>query len=142
VLGGALFGLLMTALVTLGSIIGLGLYVNVPYLLLVVVPSLFAFSAMGALLCVLVKEVFEAQTLANLPRFLMMFLSGVFYPISAMPSILQHVAYLLPLTYTVDALRHVFSHGGNVVLTHSLVLMAFTVVFIFPAIRLLRRRFV
>jgi ABC-2 type transport system permease protein len=141
VLGGALFGFLMTALVTLGSIIGLGLYVNVPYLLLVVVPSLFAFSAMGALLCVLVKEVFEAQTLANLPRFLMMFLSGVFYPISAMPQVLQHVAYLLPLTYTVDGLRRVFS-GGNAVLIDSLVLTAFFIVFIFPATRLLRRRFV
>jgi len=141
VLGGALFGLLMTALVTLGSIIGLGLYVNVPYLLLVIVPSLFAFSAMGALLCVLVKEVFEAQTLANLPRFLMMFLSGVFYPISAMPQVLQHVAYLLPLTYTVDGLRRVFS-GGNAVLIDSLVLTAFFIVFIFPATRLLRRRFV
>lgn len=143
VLGGALFGLLMTALVTLGSIIGLGLYVNVPYLLLVIVPSLFAFSAMGALLCVLVKEVFEAQTLANLPRFLMMFLSGVFYPISAMPWPLRYVSYVLPLTYTVDGLRRVLTSGENaVILFDSMILIIVAVVLIVPAVRLLHRRFV
>ncbi len=142
VLGGALFGLLMTALITLGSIMGLGIYVNVPLFMLVVVPSLFAFSAMGALLCVLVKEVFEAQTLANLPRFLMMFLSGVFYPISNMPLALQYVSYLLPLTYTVDGLRRVLLSNENImIIVDSLVLVTVTVVLIFPAMRLLRRRF-
>jgi len=47
-----MFGLLMTALVTIGSVLGLGLHVSVAQLLLIIVPSLFAFSAMGALLCV------------------------------------------------------------------------------------------
>lgn len=143
VFGGAMFGLLMTTLVTLGSVVGLGLYVDMLCIMLVVIPSLFAFSAMGALLCVLVKEVFEAQTLANLPRFLMMFLSGVFYPVSNMPLALQYVSYLLPLTYTVDGLRHVLASGNNVIIImDSLVLVTVTVVLIFPAMRLLRRRFV
>jgi ABC-2 type transport system permease protein len=141
VLGGTIFGLLMTAVVTTASVLGLGLQINFFHLLLIVVPSLLVFSSLGALLSVSVKEVFEAQTLANIPRFLMMFVSGVFYPISAMPQVLQHVAYLLPLTYTVDGLRRVFS-GGNAVLIDSLVLTAFFIVFIFPATRLLQRRFV
>jgi len=141
VLGGTIFGLLMTAVVTTASVLGLGLQINFFHLLLIVVSSLLVFSSLGALLSVSVKEVFEAQTLANIPRFLMMFVSGVFYPISAMPQVLQHVAYLLPLTYTVDGLRRVFS-GGNAVLIDSLVLTAFFIVFIFPATRLLQRRFV
>jgi ABC-2 type transport system permease protein len=142
VLGGAMFGLMMTMLVILGSVLGLGLHVNVPNLLLVVVPSLFTFSALGALLCVSVREVFEAQTLANLPRFVMVFLSGVFYPISAMPIPLQYVAKLLPLTYTVDGLRRVLSTGENAtVLIDSAVLIAVAIILIFPATRLLRRRF-
>jgi len=141
VLGGTIFGLLMTAVVTTASVLGLGLQINFFHLLLIIVPSLLVFSSLGALLSVSVKEVFEAQTLANIPRFLMMFVSGVFYPISAMPQVLQHVAYLLPLTYTVDGLRRVFS-GGNAVLIDSLVLTAFFIVFIFPATRLLQRRFV
>jgi len=142
VLGGAIFGLLMTALVTICSVVGLGLHVNVVQLVLIIGPSLFAFSAMGALLCVLVKEVFEAQTLANLPRFLMMFLSGVFYPLSAMPPLLRYVAYLLPLTYTVEGIRHALSPTDTVpVLIDSLILIAVAVIFTAPAIKLLRRRF-
>jgi ABC-2 type transport system permease protein len=140
VLGGALFGLLMTALVTTGSVLGLGLYVNPAQLALIVIPSLFAFSSMGALLCVMVREVFEAQTLANLPRFLMMFLSGIFYPISAMPLPLQYIAHLLPLTYTVNGLRSALSPSGTA-LADSLVLSAFAIAFTVPATRLLQRRF-
>jgi ABC-2 type transport system permease protein len=143
VLGGAMFGLLMTALVIIVSVVGLGLYVNVAQLVLIIVPSLFAFSAMGALLCVMVREVFEAQTLANLPRFLMMFLSGIFYPLSAMPSLLRYVAYLLPLTYTVDGLRHALSPSDMApVLIDSLILIVVTVILTAPAIKLLRRRFI
>jgi len=98
---------------------------------------------MGALLCVLVKEVFEAQTLANLPRFLMMFLSGIFYPLSAMPPLLRYVAYLLPLTYTVEGLRHALSTSDTAsVLIDSLILIAVAVIFTAPAIKLLRRRFI
>ncbi|MEM2904755.1 MAG: ABC transporter permease [Candidatus Bathyarchaeia archaeon] len=143
VLGGAIFGLLMTAVVTLGSAVGLGLHVNPLYLVLVLVPSALAFSSLGALLCVLVKEVFEAQTLANLPRFLMVFLCGVFYPISAMPPALQYVAYSLPLTYTVDGIRQAFSPGETTTaFVDAFVLITFTALFIFPAVKLLRRRFV
>jgi ABC-2 type transport system permease protein len=143
VLGGAMFGLLMTALVAICSVAGLGLHVNIVQLLLTIIPSLFAFSAMGALLCLLVKEVFEAQTLSNLPRFLMMFLSGVFYPLSAMPPILRYVAYLMPLTYTVDGLRQALSSNNMAsVLVDSLILTSVAVIFILPAIKLLRRRFI
>jgi len=142
IVGGALFGLLMTAIVTASSILGVGLHINLLYLLLILVPSIFCFSAMGALMSVLVEQVFEAQTLANLPRFVMVFLSGVVYPISAMPLLLQYVAAFMPLTYTVEGLRHAFSSDpGCTPLMDSIVIVAFLIVFIFPAARLLRRRF-
>jgi len=139
VLGGAVFGFLMATVVTTGPVLGLGLQIDLLSLLLVIVPSLFVFSSLGALLSVTVKEVFEAQTLANIPRFLMMFLCGVLYPVSAMPLVLQYVAYILPLTYTVDGLRQVFSSGGMVMIDSS-VLLGFAVVFLWPAIRLLEKR--
>jgi ABC-2 type transport system permease protein len=143
VIGGAVFGLLMTVTVTIASILALGLYnVNILSLTLVTVPSLLVFSSLGALLCVLVKEVFEAQTLLNLPRFIMLFLCGVVYPISAMPQILQTIAYLMPLTYTIDGLRRVFSLSQDMaVFVDASVLAVFFIVFIFPAIKLLDRRF-
>ncbi|MDD3748756.1 MAG: ABC transporter permease [Candidatus Bipolaricaulis anaerobius] len=142
VLGGALFGLLMTAAVALGSILALGVSVNVVHLVLVLIPALLAFSSLGALLCVLVREVFEAQTLLNLPRFLMIFLSGVVYPVSAMPWALQVLARVLPLTYAVDGLRAAFFQGASAAVpVDALVLLGFALAFVFPGIRLLARRF-
>jgi ABC-2 type transport system permease protein len=70
ILGGVAFGLATTLLV-----FGLG-GVDWLLLLLTMVLSAAAFSAMGALVSVAVKEVFEAQTLANAFRFPMMFLGG------------------------------------------------------------------
>lgn len=142
ILGGALFGLMTTTVVTAGSAIALGVHPQILYLILVVIPSLLAFAAMGAFLCVSVKEVFEAQTLLNLPRFLMIFLSGVVYPVSAMPKALQYIAYFMPLTYTVEGLRHAFA-GGSIypVLIETLILTCFFLVFLYPAFGLLRRKF-
>ena len=142
VLGGTIFGLMMTTVVTIGSVLILGLHPNPPYLILVIIPSLLVFSSLGALLCVLVKEVFEAQTLLNLPRFLMIFLSGVVYPVSAMPMVLQYLAYVMPLTYTIDGLRRSFSSSIDMMLFRdTIVLIGFFILFIFPAIKLLYKRF-
>lgn len=144
VFGGVIFGLMMTVVVTLGSVLALGLFhVNVLFLALIIVLSLLVFSSLGALLCVLVKEVFEAQTLLNFPRFVMIFLSGVVYPVSAMPPVLQFIAYLMPLTYTVDGLRRSFSPSlSTIVFVDTLVLVGFFIIFILPAIKLLYRKFV
>ena len=143
VLGGAVFGLMITAVVTVGSILALGLYqLNLLYLVLILFLSLLAFSALGALVSVSVKEVFEAQTLANFIRFPMIFLCGVFFPLSAMPPVLKHIAYVLPLTYTVRGVQQALgSVQSNNVIIDVLVLIAFTLAFIFPAVRLLARRF-
>jgi ABC-2 type transport system permease protein len=143
VLGGALFGLLMASVVSAGAILALGLFqVNLAYLVVVLVLSLLVFSSLGALLCVMVKEVFEAQTLLNLPRFLMIFLSGVVYPISALPVGLRLLAYVLPLTYTVDGLHQAFSGASPALMAADTVALGvFLIGFIFPATRLLARRF-
>jgi ABC-2 type transport system permease protein len=142
VLGGVIFGLMMTFIVTTGSVVVLGLNPNLLYLVLIIIPSLLVFSSLGALLCVLVKEVFEAQTLLNLPRFVMIFLSGVIYPVSAMPLVLQYLAYAMPLTYAVDGLRYSFSTSSSLtIFRDTLVLTGFFVLFIFPAIKLLSKKF-
>jgi len=144
VIGGTIFGLMMTVVVSVGSVLALGLFnVSVLYLALIIIPSLLVFSSLGALLCVLVKEVFEAQTLLNLPRFIMIFLSGVVYPVSAMPPALQYIAYLMPLTYTVEGLRQTFSPNLNtIIFVDALMLLGFFTLFILPAIKLLQRKFV
>jgi len=142
VLGGVIFGFLMTTIVTIVSVLVLRLHPNVLYLILIILPSLFVFSSLGAFLCVMVKEVFEAQTLLNFPRFLMVFLSGVVYPVSKMPSVLQYFSYVLPLTYTVDGLRLSFSAVSNkIIFLYTLILFGFFILFIFPAVKLLYKKF-
>jgi len=105
-LGGMTFGLTVTAVVLTIALAAFGFGgVNWLLLLLALLFSAAAFSALGAFVSVAVREVFEAQTLANFIRFPMMFLGGVFVPVAAMPPVLQAVARLLPLTYSVEALR-------------------------------------
>jgi len=142
ILGGAIFGFAMTAVVTIGSIIVLGVYPNILYLAAIIIISCFLFSTLGAFLCLLVKEVFEAQTLLNLPRFVMIFLCGVVYPISKMPVWLQHVSYAMPLTYVVNGLRSCFVKGVYLSAFKDIgILIGFTVLFLFMAKRLFQKKF-
>jgi ABC-2 type transport system permease protein len=140
-LGGMLFGL-VTTVVTLGILaaaFGLG-PVRWTLLVTALLLSASAFSALGILVSVAVKEVFEAQTLANALRFPMMFLGGVFVPVASLPAGLDLVARLLPLTYSVEALQIALSGGavGRAVLDLA-VLAAFTVVFFALAARVMHR---
>ncbi len=60
---------------------------------------------LGLFIAVSVEEVFEAQTFSNFFRFPMIFLSGLFFPISAIPAFIRPLSYLFPLTYGVDILH-------------------------------------
>ncbi len=82
--------------------------VFLPAVLLIAVSSTF----LGLTIAVAVSEVFEAQTFSNFFRFPMVFLCGLFFPISNLPAFLQPLSYLFPLTYGADAL-HGAVHGGH-----------------------------
>lgn len=132
----------MSTVVTVGAVAVVSGSVNVAHLVLVLIPSLLAFASLGALLCVLVKEVFEAQTLLNLPRFVMIFLSGVVYPTSAMPPALRALSRLFPLTYSVEGIRSACSSDPTrLVYADVLALAGFTVAFILIGMRRFSTRF-
>jgi ABC-2 type transport system permease protein len=111
--GGAIFGLATGTLVWLGAsqVWGLPLAWGLP--LLVILLGSVAFALLGVVISLVMREVFDAMTLSNVFRFPMMFLSGVFVPVAGLPAALQVVAALLPLTYTVDALRHLLLAGAG-----------------------------
>jgi ABC-2 type transport system permease protein len=140
-LGGMAFGLTVTSVVLAVALAVFGAAgVNWLLLILALLLSASAFSAMGAFVSVAVREVFEAQTLANFIRFPMMFLGGVFVPLAAMPPTLQVVARLLPLTYAVEALRDALSSGAwEAVLVDLAALAVFTVILFALAVRMLAR---
>jgi ABC-2 type transport system permease protein len=141
-LGGMTFGLTVTLVVLA---IALGVFgtggINWLMLLMALLLSAAAFSALGAFVSVAVREVFEAQTLANFIRFPMMFLGGVFVPVASMPVWLQIIARLLPLTYSVEALRTALSGGTWATAALDLaVLAAFSLGLFLLAVYILARR--
>lgn len=89
-LGAAVFGLVMALIAMVLMVFVFGLQVSYPFSLFVsLVISCFAFAFLGILISVGVREVFEAMTLSNFFRFPMIFLCGVFFPITSMPTALQ-----------------------------------------------------
>ncbi len=64
------------------------------------------FSGVGMSVAGLVEDPVVASGLSEAIAFPMMLLSGTFWPISSMPSYLQTVARVLPLTYFADGLRN------------------------------------
>ena len=79
--------------------------VNWGLLLLAVLMIAITSALTGLLIAVSAKQVFEAQTFSNFFRFPMLFLCGLFIPISSLPFVLRSVSFCLPLTYGTDILR-------------------------------------
>ena len=142
VLGAVLFGLAVSLVVTIVSVVGLGLLQwSLLWLLPVLLLSALVFSGLGAFIAVSVREVFKGQTVANFVRFPMIFLCGVFSPLSSLPLVLRGIAYLLPLTYTVEGIQNaVASFSLGAILVDLLVLVAFAALFLALALVILRRR--
>jgi len=62
---------------------------------------------MGALIALVVRRPESAGNVSNIVAMLMMFLSGIYFPVEIMPSYLRTLSKLLPLTYMADAMRDV-----------------------------------
>lgn len=73
-----------------------------------------SFLGLGIVATAITKEQESAQLILGLLQFPMMFLSGVLFPVEQMPSFLQSVSKVLPLTYAVDALRKVMILGAGI----------------------------
>ncbi|MEJ6951228.1 ABC transporter permease [Natronospora cellulosivora (SeqCode)] len=73
----------------------------------VVLLGCLTFISLGYLLITFVNTVEAGEGLIQTVQFPMMFLSGIFFPYEFMPSFIQPVVRVLPLTYLGDALRQV-----------------------------------
>ncbi len=70
-----------------------------------------AFIALGYVIASFAATEDAANGMTSAVQFPLMFLSGTFFPIDAMPDALQTVARVLPLTYLGDGLRQVMVDG-------------------------------
>jgi ABC-2 type transport system permease protein len=71
----------------------------------------FAGTAFGVLVAVTIKQAQSFTWVMQLVVFPMVFLSGALYPVAGLPAWLELLNRINPLTYAVDAMRHlVFGH--------------------------------
>jgi len=114
---------------------------NLPLFFIGILFSSFVFSAFGLLLSAPFRDIPEAMPPATVVRIALVFLCGVFTPIVSMPISLQVVAYLLPLTYSVDALRQAMGGPLNIemFLFNLGVQILFSVIFLVAATKVLER---
>jgi ABC-2 type transport system permease protein len=98
---------------------------------------------LGLFIAVAVHEVFEAQTFSNFFRFPMLFLCGLFLPVSALPVFLRPLSFLLPLTYVADILKAAINGEGILPLWVSFpVLLLFAAGLFWLSLKNIRRRWV
>ena len=95
--------------------IGLGVAVNGSPVLAFLVVVLLAVGAvsLGIFLSTFARtelQIIQFIPIVLAPQFL---LSGVLFPVSSLPSILQPVVAIMPLNYAVDGLRQVFIRGAD-----------------------------
>ena len=105
-LAGAVLGLAVSAVPLLIGMAWLGVQAFQALLLILSAAlSALAFSAFGIVFSARAEDIPSAMMPVNLVRFPMLFVSGALVPLEKMPNTLQPIAYLMPLTYSVDAMR-------------------------------------
>lgn len=72
------------------------------------------FVTMGLAISGFARSEEVAAPITNLVSMPMMFLSGVFFPLDALPEVVTSVTQFLPLTYLADAIRAVVTDGAGI----------------------------
>lgn len=104
--------------------------------------SSFAFAALGILVSVYAKWIPEAQMYSNFLRFPMAFLAGAFIPVDSMPGFMQILSRLLPLTYSIEAMKEGMSNASvtSMYMLNIVVLVGFSALMMFASTKMLERR--
>ena len=105
------FGILSAALIVAIAVVFLHATVVLPLLplLVTVILGMAAFLAIGFVIAGFAKTEEASMPIINVVSFPMMFLSGVFFPVTTLPPFLRTIVHYLPLTYIVDGVRGLMS---------------------------------
>lgn len=136
-------GLLQAILTLVLAILIFGVVVhgNLALLALLLLLTVFSFIGLGVIISALASQQETAMTIMMTLTFPMLFLSGALFPIQQMPTIMQWISKVLPLTYAVEALRKciVLGTGINGMMPEIWVMLGFGVVFTAVAIPVFNR---
>ncbi len=84
-----------------------------PVSVALIIAAAVMFSAMGLIIARFVKDEEIAGAAAGAITFPMMFLAGSFFPLESMPSYLQAIAKVMPLTYVNNGLRDAMIYSNE-----------------------------
>jgi ABC-2 type transport system permease protein len=109
-----------------------------PVLTLAIITGSICFAAMALLLSIPpVSGPQYTQMLSTLVKFPLLFISGVFIPLSNLPAAARAIGFISPLTYFTDLARYATGHGNYLPLSIDfLAIVVFTVIFWIVAMKL------
>lgn len=120
-----------------------GFHMNGSWLLLATVLVVFTLGGvgLGIVLSTRVEDMesfFQLNMLITMPS---MFVTGVFFPLSSVPNWMRYIAYCLPLTYAIDAMRTIMvkGQGLNAISFDLIILALFALITFTLGVRLFRR---
>lgn len=93
---------------------GVNLHIDAATLIVAFFVGAIAFNALGYLFSSFSKTMEAYMGYANIVSFLMMFLSGIFFPTSGFPDWLKSISDVLPLTYFVEGMRDGMAYGSGI----------------------------
>jgi ABC-2 type transport system permease protein len=91
------------------------------------------FASLGMLAGTLTKDPEAANTVLYIAVIPMMLLSGVFIPLTSMPTYLQYVAHLLPLTYVIEGLSAVMIYSNYIQAAIDIAVLTIITIIVFVA---------
>lgn len=141
------FGLLavvQAVIVSSLALYGLGLDVDGPqwFLILMAVTDAILGTALGLFVSAFARTEFQAVQFLPALFFPQLLLCGLFLPVAQLPTILEAIAHILPLTYAVDAMQLVTGHASlpDRAFTDVLVVLGFAVAAVLLGALTLRRQ--
>ena len=140
-LAGSAFGIMLSLATAVGATLLSGGQIANPFLFVAaIIMGAFAFSALGMLFAAAAKDMPTANMSLTALRLPMIFISGVFIPIQALPLQLRVVSYLTPLTYVIDALREAMMVPSILFAIDLGVLLAWTIILQVLAVIVLNKK--
>ena len=114
--GFTLFALVQSLLILLFVVFALRVHYSGNLALVFLVTALLTIGSvnLGIFLSTFAQNEFQIVQFIPLVFGIQVFLSGIFWPIAQLPTVLRPISYVLPLTYANDALRGVMLKGDDI----------------------------
>ncbi len=138
------FGFLSATTMLIVAVYAFNLVVRGSVLLIALFLAVFltASLSLGTLVSAVSRTQIQAVQTIMPVIYVMIFLSGTFYPIEAMSPIVQPISYVLPLTYMIHALRSIIVKGAGleVVTSDFIFLSVYTIIMLVLAVIVFRKK--